>query len=48
MDFVPPELSGMIGENAARKLSEPVDPPKTTESEKSFIPPELDGTLSLA
>jgi len=48
VDFVPPELAGMIGEDATRKLNEPVDPPPKKEDEKTFIPPELAGGLSLA
>ena len=48
VDFVPPELSGMIGEEAARKLNEPVDAPEKKESEKAWVPPELAGALSLA
>jgi hypothetical protein len=38
----------MIGEEASRKLNEPVDPPAKKESEKGWIPPELGGVLSLA
>jgi hypothetical protein len=38
----------MIGDEATRKLNEPVDPPAKKEAEKAFIPPELAGGLSLA
>lgn len=49
VDFVPPELAGMIGEEATRKLNEPVDPPpKKEEKEQNWVPPELAGMMGLA
>lgn len=49
VDFVSPGLAGIVGEEAAKALDAPVDPPAGADAKKEgWVPPELAGPASLA